>query len=64
MAECTFCEGSGDCNLCGGTGNAKEYIAHPDPFHVNPETGDVECPGCDGSGQCENCEGSGEEDDE
>ncbi len=46
--QCTFCEGSGKCEECRGTG-------------INPHLNSTEpkCPHCSGNGSCPECEGSG-----
>lgn len=44
--QCDLCDGSGDCQDCGGTGED-----HDDD--------EEECDSCDGSGRCHHCDGTG-----
>ena len=48
QGDCTFCEGSGKCGECFGTG-------------INPHLNDAspKCPRCDATGVCPHCEGTG-----
>ena len=48
LGECLFCDGSGKCEECNGTG-------------INPHlsSSDAACPHCSACGKCPECEGSG-----
>ncbi len=48
LGECVFCDGSGKCEECSGTG-------------INPHVSSSEaaCPHCSGTGKCPECDGSG-----
>jgi hypothetical protein len=48
FGDCVFCDGSGKCEECNGTG-------------VNPHmrSSDAACPHCSGNGKCPECSGSG-----
>jgi len=43
--ECPICHGTGECQLCGGTGWGLGW--------------GLKCNDCDGSGHCPNCGGDG-----
>lgn len=55
---CDFCDGSGECYYCKGTGNVKKIVPHPDPKYVDGYD-HVNCQVCKGSGVCPYCNGSG-----
>ena len=46
--NCTFCEGSGRCEECHGTGT-NPHLNSPDP----------KCPHCSATGVCPECDGGG-----
>ena len=48
LGDCLFCNGSGKCEECNGTG-------------INPHvsSSDASCPHCSGSRKCPECDGSG-----
>lgn len=48
---CQTCDGSGDCQECGGFG-----------YDDDDDDAGKSCPNCDGSGDCPDCDGTGEDD--
>ena len=48
LGDCAFCDGSGKCEECNGTGT-NPHLSSSDPA----------CPHCTGIGKCPECDGSG-----
>ena len=53
---CLFCQGSGKCGKCEGTGvrTIERWF---------PRMGEIQCIACAGSGKCQLCSGKGRSDD-
>jgi hypothetical protein len=55
MAQCTVCNDTKKCSVCGGTGSGKGLNPHPSPDLINPKTGEVKCYACYGDKKCASC---------
>ncbi len=59
MEKCTECGGSGECQLCHGTGLVK-INPHPSPEYTKTDgSGTSKCLVCKGTGVCFACKRSG-----
>lgn len=53
--DCMFCQGSGKCSECGGSGRVRNWVSGTREYVVQ------NCRSCSSTGQCFWCGGSGEE---